>query len=313
MAVLSVYAHLLAALAILAQLISLLVIRRRIPTRWLIVSAVGGMLLLAPLAVAVATHSQGRQIDWVTAPRPRQLPGLFYWFTGSWPLTALNVAAGLVALATVYTDVRRHRSAQRVWPYALVLAWLAFPPFAAFAISFAKPVYLYRYFLVSLPALAILVAAGLSRIGRVWIVAPVVLAVVALSTRTTAACTPGCVIGQDDWRSAAAYVESELQPGDGVVFDPGELRTPFAHYVQQTARPKLIYPARWPLEGGRAEGAATFSAALARARSVRRIWLVSWWLPQGDLPTELARARGTPAVRDFAGNVRVRLYGAARS
>jgi mannosyltransferase len=309
--VLAVYAHLLAALAILAQLVSLLVIRRRISTR-LILFAAGGALLLAPLAIAVVTHSQGRQIDWVAAPRLRQLPGLLYWYTGSWTLTALNVVAGLIALTAAFADLRSSRSAPRVWPYALVVAWLAFPPLAAFAISFAKPVYLYRYFLVSLPALVVLVAAGLARIGRAWIVVPVVLAAVALSTRTTAACTPGCVIGQDDWRSAAAYVDSELRPGDGVLFDPGQLRTPFAHYLPPARLPRLLFPARWPLEGGRVDGASTPAAALIRARSARRVWLVTWWLPQGDIPAELARTRGTPAVRDFAGNVRVSLFGPAR-
>ena len=167
----------------------------------------------------MATHSQGRQIDWVTAPRLRQLPGLLHWYTGSWTLTVLGVVLGLVALTTAYTDVRRHRSAQRVWPYALVVAWLAFPPLAAFAISFAKPVYLYRYFLVSLPALAILVAAGLSRIGRAWIVAPAVLAAVALSTRTTAACTPGCVIGLLSAESWNDGVDLRKPLGRGIAAD----------------------------------------------------------------------------------------------
>jgi mannosyltransferase len=310
--VLAVYAHLLAALAILAQLLSLLVLRSRIPMRWLIVSVAGGVLLLAPLVVAVATHSQGRQIDWVTAPRLRQLPGLLYWYTGSWVLTALILVGSVVALATAYVELRRQPSALRIWPYALVVSWLVFPPLAAFAISFAKPVYLYRYFLVSLPALAILVAVGLSRIGRAWILASVVLLFVALSTRTTAACTPGCVIGQDDWRAAAAYVASEMRPGDGLLFDPGELRTPFAHYLQG-ARPRLLDPARWALVGGPVEGAATPAAALARARSARRVWLVTWWLPRGDVPARLTRARGRPAVHDFAGNVLVRLYGPPRS
>ena len=132
------------------------------------------------------------------------------------------------------------------------------------------------------------------------------------SGATTAACTPGCVIGDDDWQSAATYIESELRPGDGVVFAPGQLRTPFAHYLQPVERPTLLYPARWRLVGGRAEGAATPAAALARARSARRIWLVTWWLPDDDMPARLTRAHGRPVVHDFGENVRVRLYGPAR-
>ena len=187
------------------------------------------------------------------------------------------------------------------------------PPAAAFVISFAQPDYLYRYFLVCLPAFVILVAAGLARIDRAWIVIAVTVAAVALSVRTTAACTPGCVIGDDDWRSAAAYVDAHVRPGDGVIFDPAALRAPFAYYLEPSRRPRLVYPARWQLDGGSAEGAATLPAALAAARSRPRIWVVSWWLPVGDVPERLARERGAPTVRDFAGNVRLRLYGASGS
>jgi mannosyltransferase len=310
---LATYAHVLAALAILAQLGSLVVIRRRLDTRRVVAAAAGLTLLVAPLAVALVGHRQGRQIDWVTAPKVKQLPGLIQWFTDSRALTALYFAAGLVALAAAYAEWREHGRSPRLWRYVLLLAWFAFPPLAAFAISFAKPVYLYRYFLTSLPALIVLVAAGLARIGRAWIVVPVVLAAVALSTRPTVACTPGCVIGQDDWRSAATYIETRMRPDDGVIFAPKELRTTFAHFTQPTRRPRLLYPARWPLQGGRVEGAPTLSAALERARSYQRIWVVSWWLPKGNVPAVLARARGRPAVRNFAGNVQVRLYGAARS
>jgi mannosyltransferase len=308
---LATYAHVLAALAIVAQLASVVVVRHRIDLRRVVAAGVGIGLLVAPLAVTFGLHRQGRQIDWVTAPQAKNLPGLIEWFTESLALTALYFVAALIALAGAYADWRAHRRSSRLWPYVLLLAWFAFPPLAAFAISFAKPVYLYRYFLVSLPPLIVLVAAGVARIGRAWILVPAVLAAVALATRPTVACTPGCVIGQDDWRAAAAYVDARMQPGDGVIFDPKELRTPFAHYTQPARRPRLLYPAHWPLQGGRAEGAATPSAALVEARSYQRVWLVSWWLPQGNVPAVLAHARGRPAVRDFAGNVRVRLYGAA--
>jgi hypothetical protein len=199
-----------------------------------------------------------------------------------------------------------------VWPTIFVLAVVVVPPAAAFVLSSAKPVYLYRYFLVSLPALAILVAAGLVRLGRAWIVVPAVVATIAFATHTTASCTPGCVIGTDDWRAAAAYVSSNLRPGDGIVFAPAELRTPFAHFVPPDRRPALVYPRRWPLVGGARQGAASLAPRVVRRSSLRRVWLVTWWLPAEGAPRMLADARGTPRTRDFAGNVRVRLYGAAR-
>jgi mannosyltransferase len=310
---LAIYAHLFAAFAILAQLGSLVVIRHRIDPRRLSAAVAALALLLTPLAAALLVYRQGGQIDWLEAPRARQLPGLIEWFTDSRALTVLYFAAGLVALSAAYADWREHGRSPQFWRYVLLVAWLAFPPVAAFAISFAKPVYLYRYFLVSLPALVVLVAAGLARIGNARIVFAAVLAAVVLSTRTTAACTPGCKVRHDDWRGAATYIESRMRPGDGVIFDPKELRTAFARYTQAARRPRLLYPTRWPLQGGRAEGTGTLSAALDQARSKRRVWLVSWWLPEGDVPTLLGRARGRPVVREFAGNVKIRLYGASRS
>jgi mannosyltransferase len=313
MSALAVYAHLLAALAILALLGSLVVIRGRVDARRVLTAASVLALLVAPLAAGAVLQRQGRQIDWVTAPRPKQLPGLIEWFTDSRVLTALYLAGGLLALAAAYSDWRANGRSPRVWRYVFLVAWFAFPPLAAYAISYAKPIYLYRYFLVSLPPLIVLVAAGLARIGRAWILVPAVLAAAALATRPTIACTPGCVIGKDDWRSAAAYVEARMRPGDGVIFAPKELRTPFAHFTQTERRPRLLYPARWRLQGGPAEGAPTLRAALARAEPSRRIWLVSWWLTQDEVPQLLARARGRPTARDFAGNVRVLLYGATHS
>lgn len=312
-AALAVYAHLLAALAVAAQLASLVMLRRRIELRRAVEATALVALLLVPLAVSLLAHWQGGQIDWVDRPSARFLPGLLLWFAGSWPVLALYTLGGLLAIASGYWEWRRGGDLQRVWPYAVLIALVVVPPLAAFAISVAKPVYLYRYFLVALPALAVLVAAGIARLGRLWLVVPAVLAAAALSARTTAACTPGCVIGDDDWQSAAAYVEAHLRPGDNVMFVPAQLRTGLAHYLPESPRPMLLYPARWPLEGGSAEGEGTLPEALDRARTAGRVWLVTWWLPDRDAPVELARVHGPPVVLDFGGRVRIRLYESAAS
>jgi mannosyltransferase len=305
---LAVYAHFLAVLAILAQLGSL-VFRRPVQSRRILGTTAVLAVLLAPLAAALLSHWQGGQIDWVTRPHARSLPGLPLWFAGNRPALAIYCIGGLAALGAAVADRRKAGASQHAWRWALLLAWAAAPPLVAFAVSYAKPVYLYRYFLVCLPALVVLVAAGLARIRPLWIAVPVVAAGAFASTWSTVSCTPACVIGHDDWRAAAAYVATRVRPGDGVIFDPGELRTAFDYYLPAARRPRLVYPSRWLLEGGPVIGASTPAEAAVRARSSKRIWLVSWWLPQGSLPSLLAHARGQPAVRDFAENVRVRLYG----
>jgi mannosyltransferase len=310
-AALAVYAHLLAAFAVAAQLVSLLLVRRRVPSRRALLAAGSFAVLLVPLAVSLAANWQGAQIDWVHPPKPRQLPGLLLWFAGSRPVVAIYTAGLLVAAATAYREWRARRDEGRLWPYVFLAAVVILPPLAAYVVSFAKPVYLYRYFLVSLPALSVLVAAGLARLGRLWLVVPVVLAAAALTSRTTVECTPGCVIGDDDWRSAATQVESRARSGDVVLFVPSQLRTTFAHYLPESRRPRLLYPARWPLRGGAREGEATLEAALDRAAAAPRVWLVTWWLPDSGVPDRLSLARGAPQELDIGGNVLVRLYGSA--
>ena len=310
---LAVYAHLLAGLAVAAQLASLAIVRRGIDMRR--AAEAGAILgvLAVPLGASLLLNWQGAQIDWVAAPRAQSLPGLLRWLAGSDWVLAIFIVGGLLACARAYEEWRERRDPVRMWGYVLLAALVAVPPLAAFAISFAKPVYLYRYFLFALPALVVLVAAGLTRLRRAWLVAAVALAATGLSTRTTAECTPACVIGDDDWRAATAHVEAQARPGDGILFVPRELRTTFMHYVPSTERPRLLYPARWPLEGGASEGAATLEDALARAGSSQRVWLVTWWLPTEGVPERLEQARGEPQLTDFEGNVRIRLYGPSTS
>jgi hypothetical protein len=306
---LAIYAHFFAGLVVVAQLASLLAIRRVVPWRRVLASVAGIVALVAPAAVAVAVNRQGGQIDWLPRPGLQQLPGLLDWFTQSATVDLLFVAAAILALSAMVADRRAHGASFELWRYALLLAWLVVPAALAFVVSFATPVYLYRYFLPSLPALIVLVAAGLTRLGRVWLLAPALLVVVGFSTRTVVACTPGCELRNDDWRSAAAYVEAHARPGDAVFFDPGELKTPFAHYLgDDPVRLRLVYPSRWRLVGGRAVGATSVRGGLAGAAGYRRVWLVTWWLPQGDVPAALGRNRVVTTAREFTGNVRIRLY-----
>src|ERR1019366_6730650 len=51
-------------------------------------------------------------------------------------------------------------------PAAIALPWLTVPPFLLIAGSYVKPVYVERYVEFCLPALAILVAAGLVGLTR---------------------------------------------------------------------------------------------------------------------------------------------------
>ena len=174
-------------------------------------------------------------------------------------------------------------------------------------VSYATPVYLCRYFLMCLPALALLVSAGFARMRPVWLGVALAAAAVVLSVQTVESCQPDCKISHDDWGSAAAYLEARSRPGDAIVVYPAQVRTPLDHYLRDD-RPKLIYPDRWALVGGELVGTDRLATALRAAATYRRVWLVTWWLPAEPARNGLSSRAELISAREFQGNVQVELY-----
>jgi len=150
-AVIAGYAHMFGAIAVLFQMLATL-IRRDAPRRQLIQASAGVALALAPLGILLASSGAAR-IEWIPElswPVPRDAMDVL---TGrAWPesvlLYALAAGAGLLA--------------SRGQGKTLLLAWLAGPAVFALLASLVQPLLVPRYLLVSLPALVILAAIGLT-------------------------------------------------------------------------------------------------------------------------------------------------------
>ncbi len=305
-AALAVWAHLFAVLVVIAQLTWLGLLEspsRRRDVR-LAVSALA--VLLLPLGLMILFGGQHAQLDWLPRPGPQKLPGLFQWFLESRTNVVVYFVGGMAALVAGLHEWRRDRSR---WPQreTLLLLWLLLPPVVAFAVSYATPVYHYRYFLVCLPALVLLVSAGFARIRPVWLGTALVVAAVALSVRTVSSCQPDCKIRHDDWEMAATYLQTRARPGDAIVVYPEQIRTPLDHYLRMP-RPRLLFPERWSLVGGAAEGTNKLGIAMQRARDYRRVWLVTWWLPSEPAREALRRRATLLAERTLEGDIHLELY-----
>jgi 4-amino-4-deoxy-L-arabinose transferase-like glycosyltransferase len=130
---------------------------------------------------------------------------------------------------------------------ALLVGWLVIPVGVVFAASYLRPLLVPRYLIMTLPALALLAAAGLTSIRR-----PLPFGVALVAFLVTA--LPGLAFTyrkpyEEDWKGAAAHVLSRAREGDGIVFHSGAGRQAFDWYRGRLGAgredpPSTLFPAR---------------------------------------------------------------------
>ena len=245
---LAVYAHFFAALLILAQYISLRFLDgARIPGparkdwRWI-------GLAVTPVAVFVVTTGVG-PLSWIKRPSLRELWVFAIHLAGNGgPLLFL---ASLIACGAALLPVVRSKldpqSPLECWRYWFLTLWLLLPVLLTVAVSFARPLFLARYFVLCLPALNLLVAAGLARLRSVWLLTPALLVLLFLSLRgTTAYYEHDFDLRRDNWAEASQYLLSSARAGDAIVFDIAMGRMPYEYYRSllnpRSEGPAVLYP-----------------------------------------------------------------------
>jgi mannosyltransferase len=301
----------------------------RVPLRWLAACA-AALIVLSPL-LRVA-HGQQEQIAWLTRPDFATIDRLAEDFAGSKALLApfaLLALAGLVVacLADNWRPLN---------PAAIALPWLVVPPFLLIAVSYVKPVYYERYVEFCLPALAILVGAGLAGIVRLasagpvrrrnvaWL--PVALAALVVLGLAALLVGPQGAIRQtaarpDNLRLASAIVAANEQPGDVVFYIPLDSRVLATGYPAPFQRLRDIALAESPIASGTLTGTEITSPALLKSRftDVRRVWVVTgasnYQFPVPSTPVDkekmaLIAAAGMHIIhRWLAGEAMLTLYG----
>ncbi len=243
--VIALYASFVAVLAIPAQLVVLCFDRR--PARRVGAALVAIVACCVPLVVLALSRGSG-QLFWV--PRPNgsgTLDGLYALASAglrpSFPLTAtsgvLLALTGAVVVIVAVAIVRGLSGPDRprgAWAPAVVLAWAVVPFVLALVESFVgQSIYLPRNLLMSLPAVALLLALGL--VGRRVPALLGVGAVAALIVLRALQLAPSYGVSPEDWRSATAYVVAHSQPGDCLVFYPQDGRMGFRYYLDRGPRP----------------------------------------------------------------------------
>jgi mannosyltransferase len=237
---LAVYASYVAIFALPAQLLALAVCRRHV-WRPVLGSIAACAVCWIPLAVLSLSRGSG-QLFWIGRPNfklERQVIGAltsagfepnFRPTAVATPLAILTLALLLFAAARI---VRR-----REWGPLLALSWLVVPVGLMLIWSLiGQPIFTPRNLLVSLPAVALLLAWLIMR-SRV---PPVVawLAVAVLIALRVIALAPSYGTSPENWRAVTAYVTHGAQPGDCIAFYPLDASMPFDYYAGRPVRPHV--------------------------------------------------------------------------
>ncbi len=253
--VLAVYAHFYAILLVASQWLALRWDnsqddnrRKELRSAWVRI----GVAVL-PLLVFIAKTGAG-PIKWIPRPSLRNLAEFYMNLSGGNSWILLVAYAGCCVAAVM--PLRRKLPAR----CQFLLVWVLFPVALAAVLSLARPVFLPRYLIFTLPALVILVAAGIARLRNAWLLGTALATVLLLNTSGVL-----YVYGHDfdterDASGAAtSFVLGETQPGDGIIFHIAATRVSYEFFRSMRAReyaasshssgnigPEILFPNHGP-------------------------------------------------------------------
>lgn len=229
--ILGIYSHLFAALVLIAQVACLAMLGRRPPFAKLLSAGWKMALALVPVAAFVLFRNS-TQLIWVPKPRLHDLLILVRSFAGYRDLLvgAMSVLAGFA----VAKSFRRQSSANpfswETWHLRLLVSWLLLPIALTYGFSLvAQPIWAPRFLIIALPPFLLLVAYGVSRLGRV---AGVVVLVTLLVTSVKPLGRYYRLTNErrDNWRAAVPYVLAHASKDDAIIFYHPSGRMTFEYY-----------------------------------------------------------------------------------
>ena len=308
-AALSIYAHFYSVLVVVSHYLAL---RRHSESgRDFRRSLRYAALATAPVWIFIVATGAG-PLSWLQRPTITGLREFLTTFAGNhgWVLV---LAYSIAVIASVTTGVRAPSDERR--RVRFLLYWLAFPIVTTLVLSFIRPVFLPRYMIVTLPALALLAGYGLALLPKT-VAVPLTTGLVALSLAGTLDYyRQDFDIVREDWRTVTRCILDRSEPGDLLLFHTAQGRMPFEYYAGRLAdharqpRPSVLFPAArrgavsWRdfMGSPRSE---PLKAALASANPPEHVWLILSHATGRDRATAIIEETLAPAYhRD--GHVRL--------
>jgi mannosyltransferase len=217
-AALSLYVHFFVALVIGAH--GLWVLATKQLPRWRGVLAAGIPLAIAIAPIPYIVMQYGTKHGWIDQLDPHRLKVALSTLAGG------DAALIAVTIALVVA-VALHRRSKLVW---LLAATILLPIVLTALMSTVKPLFVPRYMIVVLPAVATIagVAVASMRTTPLRLASLVLIGVIFVSA-LPAAYPP---ISRQDWRSAARWLKDEMQPADRFVI-PGSGGRQLEYYLDR--------------------------------------------------------------------------------
>ena len=243
---------------------------RSLALGWL--AAAAGAVILASPALAGGV-SQRTTASWIRPPSGATVVDLSL-LVGRWQLI---LACAVVLVLGVAVSARSGWAGLRAaWPpqlAALTLPWIVLPPALLIGISFVQPLFVNRYVLYCLPALALLIGAGLAALGR--IAGPAALVVIALLGLSGQLAVRAPAGHADNIRGADRIIAQHRQPGDAVIYVGLDANYFTAAYPYGLAQLDNIAQAKTAAENGRLVGTTLpVHVVQQRLAAVGRVWAV---------------------------------------
>jgi mannosyltransferase len=243
-------------------------------------TAVWGWLAAAVIAILAASPvmvlgwQQRSQIAWLARPDVRSLPKIEKVIG---PPGMVAAVLGILVIAVTVSILRGRPRLEKDWPLrlaALAVPWLFLPLALLLSASLVHPVFVTRYIIFCLPALALLMGAALAALGRVaGPVALILIVALALPAQGQARAVNGH--GQN-LRRISVLLADRAHPGDAVLFGNSYVRKIEIGYPEGFRSLRDISLGETALQAAQPVGTDASAAVIQqRLSTVTRLWVIT--------------------------------------
>jgi mannosyltransferase len=260
-----------------AHAVTLLTVSSKAAGTWIRWAVAAGLAAAALVPFALAAHGQEFQVEWLPEPSGKMVWTLVRFMAGG---PGMVVPVLLLALVGAFTGFVTHETRPLT---AVALPWLVVPPTLMLVASLLdEPLFMYRYAVFCLPALALLTGAGLARLASLGrpalggIALAAAVAVVAVPSLPRHDAIRRQDSRPDDLRTPAEVLRSKAQDGDVLVHLAGVVRWGASAYPDAYRRPQDVGLRKTPVHAANLKGRDKYPRQLRRPlQAASRVWVMS--------------------------------------